>query len=184
MLETLKSGTSIKDLKPLRLSSTINHGISRTLEELRTCKSGALMMDGSNTSSMMDHSSAMFKRANHALVFINKKMKKLLKLESKIETTRPFIKNGRSSMLIRLKPELKDSTKTLDSISIDHSILFQDSQCTELLNVLVTQELKSRDIQREEKPNNSFSTRNPRLSNPTTGRTEQLKFQETATTVT
>jgi hypothetical protein len=131
MLETLKYGISIKDLKPSRLSSTISHGTSRTQEELTTCKCGALTMDGSNTSSMTDHSSAMFKKAANVLVFINQRMLKPLKLESRVEITRLSTKNGRSFMLIRLKLEPKDSTRTLDSTSIDHSTLSQDSQCTE-----------------------------------------------------
>jgi hypothetical protein len=47
----LRSGTSIKHLRLSEQDTTINHGISRVLEEPTTCKSGALTLDGSKYSS-------------------------------------------------------------------------------------------------------------------------------------
>jgi hypothetical protein len=46
MVERPKSGTSINNLRLSELGTTTNHLISRTLEETRKCKFGALMLDG------------------------------------------------------------------------------------------------------------------------------------------
>jgi hypothetical protein len=54
MVEELKSGTSINNLLPSEQDITTNLGISRAQEETTTCKSGALIQDGGNSSSMIN----------------------------------------------------------------------------------------------------------------------------------
>jgi hypothetical protein len=50
MVERLKSGTSISNLRPSELDTTTNHSTSRALVEQETCKSGAPIPDGSKFS--------------------------------------------------------------------------------------------------------------------------------------
>ena len=65
---------------------------------------------------------------------------------------------------------LKDLMKTSVSMSTDHSILSQDSQCKELLNALVQAKSPSRDGERMLLPSNGDSIQYPRQSDLTTGR--------------
>jgi hypothetical protein len=70
-----------------------------------------------------------------------KRMKKVKHslLDLEMETTKTMlIKDGRSSMLTRLKQlEPRASTKSLVSTSIDHSTSDQECQCRELLSATV-----------------------------------------------
>jgi len=86
------------------------------------------------------------------------------------------IRDGRLSIKIRLKKlQLKESTKILDSMSIDHSILSQKCKCTELLKQLEQTMFKSRDMSREELHNNSTLIQNLSKSSLNTGRTTAWK---------
>jgi len=139
MEEELKSGTSINNHRPSELDTITSHGISRVLEEPTTCKSGLPILDGSKYS-CSKVSTLSTQPTIRSLKSKTKRMRKvkqsLSTQEMVIRTTMPT-KDGRSSMLIKLKSsELRVSTKSLVSISTDHSISDQECQCKELPNAM------------------------------------------------
>jgi phage-related protein len=97
------------------------------LEEPTTCKSGSPTQDGSRSSNTLVNNSLTSKMEKH-LMFQEQKILKG-KLLSFTDLTTRSIKDGELSILISQKRnQLKDLTKTSDSISIDHSTLSQDFQ--------------------------------------------------------
>jgi len=80
-------------------------------------------------------------------------------------------KDGELSILTRPKRLLlKDSMKSSDSMSTDHSTLSQDFQCKELLSALVQAKSPSRDGERMLLLKHGSSIQYPRQSDLTTGR--------------
>jgi hypothetical protein len=105
-------------------------------------------------------------------------MKKEEKLSLGIDTTGPT-RDGRFSMLTKPNQyQRKDSVKILASTSTDHSTLFPDFQCTELLRLLELAMLLLRDMSREELLRLGSLITRTRLSEAITGRTIACKFQE------
>jgi hypothetical protein len=106
------------------------------LEEQTTCKSGALIQDGSKFSSTRT-ANLSTGRAKRFLMLEEQRMKKEDKLESGV-TTEVHINNGQLSILIKQRAHKpRESTRTLASMSTDHSILFQNSHSIELLSATV-----------------------------------------------
>jgi len=91
-----KDGTLIKSLRQSRQGLTINHGISRILEELQKCKSGVPTQDGSNYSPMRVNSSQTFK-ITESLMFTKERMKSIKKLLFTPDKEE-LIRDGRSNM--------------------------------------------------------------------------------------
>ena len=80
MEERHKSSGSIKNLRPLSLNKIkAGQWISRMLEEPTKCNSGTPILDGSNSSDMLDKISRMF-RTLKFLTFGKEKMPKLKRL--------------------------------------------------------------------------------------------------------
>ena len=100
------------------------------------CKSGAPIQDGGKFSDMRTTNSSIG-RATRFLMSEEQRMKKEDKSASGV-TTEANINNGQLSILTKQrdhKPRV--STKTLASMSTDHSILFQNSHSEELLSATV-----------------------------------------------
>jgi hypothetical protein len=99
--------------------------ISRTQEKPTTCKSGAPTLIGGNSSNMrMDTSST---GPTVKLLMLNQIQKVNQLLLPTQETL--YLKHGRSYISIKLMLlQIRVSTKTSDSMLIDHSILSQDFQ--------------------------------------------------------
>jgi hypothetical protein len=57
MVEEANSGTSTNKHSPLELDTTTNLGTSRVQVKPMTCKSGALTLDGSRSSSILESNS-------------------------------------------------------------------------------------------------------------------------------
>jgi len=144
-----------------------------------TCKSGALTLDGSRFSNIKKIISVTSKKKIDALRLVETKISKDKQFLLVIDKMVP-IKDGKFFILTRRQPlKLRDSMKNLDSISTDHSTLFQNSHSTELLSVLEPTTLPSRDGERMSLDNNSTSMRFQRPSDPSNGRTMQWKFNLT-----
>ena len=89
-------------------------------------------------------------------------------------------RNGRLSILIKLNLlDLKDLTKSLVSISTDHSISDQECQCRESKNALEPTMLPSRDGERMSNNNNGTLMKSPRPSRTTTGSLTHLTSKAT-----
>lgn len=96
-------------------------------------------------------------------------------------TIREQTKNGQFCILIKLKSQKhQDLMRNLDSISIDHSTLFLNSQWTELQSALEPIILLSRDGETMFQHSNSILMKSARLSDLNNGRTMLLKFNPTA----
>jgi hypothetical protein len=133
MEERLRSGISINNLWLSEQDTTTNHGISRMLEELLTCKSGALTQDGSKSSSTRTINSSTGNPLRCLMCLVPRTRKD--KLFKYTVTTVERTNNGMSFILTRLMDlKLRDSTKTLVSMWTDHSTSDQECQCRELLN--------------------------------------------------
>jgi hypothetical protein len=125
------------------------------------------------------NTSATFRRPIDALMYSKVKMLKD-RISRFMEDTMEPIKDGRYSILTRrqrLKP--RDSMKNLDSISIDHSTLDQDSQCRESLSAMEPTTSGSEDGERMPWVNNGSSMRFPRLSRVSNGNIIHLISKET-----
>jgi glycerol-3-phosphate dehydrogenase len=108
----------------------------KALEEHRTCKSGALTLVGGKFSSMRIVNS-LIGRTRKSLMLKEVKTKKVKLLES-LETMDQEDNNGMLSISTKQRAhKLRESTKTSDSMSTDHSTLFQSFHSTEWLSALV-----------------------------------------------
>jgi hypothetical protein len=114
-------------------------------------------------------------KTRNALMLLEAKTRKVKQSKSMVEQTTPT-KDGRSSIKTKLKRfQPRDSTRSSDSRSTDHSTLFQIWESTELLNVSEPTTWSSRDTPRVDWVNNSISTVSQEPSDPSNGRTMLLK---------
>jgi hypothetical protein len=175
MEEEPKPGTSINNLLPSEPDTTTNHWTSKTQVEPRTCKSGQPTQDGGRSLSTKVSTSATSSRPISASMFTKVKMLKDKKL---LHTTdiMVLIRDGRFFIPIRLSLRPKDSMRNLDSTSIDHSTLSQNSHSTELLSALVPTTLSLRDGETMLPNNSSSSMKRPRPLDPRPGPTMVWKF--------
>jgi hypothetical protein len=108
MVEILKFGTSINKVLPSELSTTTNHGTTRTLVRQRKCKSGALTQDGGKSLFTVVNTSVTFKNQIDALMFTKEKMLKVKTYKFILDIMVPT-RDGRSSILTRkLRLRLRD----------------------------------------------------------------------------
>jgi hypothetical protein len=156
--------------------------ILRALVKPTICKSGALTQGGSSSLSSIRISS-LTGQIIRFLMSPNQKMKKdklLVLLETLVNPT----KSGLFSILIRQeKLRQRDLTKSLDSISTDHSISSLNFHSTELLRCSEELTWSSRDGETMLDNNNSSLMKKPRPSETTTGRTT-ASISKTMVTVT
>jgi hypothetical protein len=153
--------------------------ISRVQVKPRTCKFGAPIQVGGKSLYSVENTSAIFKKPIDALMSSKVRTRKDKLFRFIIDTMVPT-KDGRFSILTRrqrLKP--RDSMKNLDSISIDHSTLDQDSQCRELLSAMEPITSGSEDGERMPWVNNGSSMRFPRQSSLNNGNITHLTSKET-----
>jgi len=95
-------------------------------------------------------------------------------------TTDPKLNCGTLSMLIKLtKIEPRDSIRSSDYTSIDHSTLDQDYHSRESLSATVPTTSGSRDGEETSEPSNGTSMKSQRPSRTTTGDLTHLISQET-----
>ena len=141
-----------------------------------TCKSGALTLDGSRFSNIKKIIFVTSKKKIDALRLAETKISKDKQFLLVIDKMVP-IKDGKFFILTRRQPlKPRDSMKNLDSISTDHSTLFQNFHSTELLSVLEPTTLPSRDGERMSLDNNTTSTRFQRPLDLNNGRTMLWQF--------
>jgi len=141
-------------------------------------KSRTLTPTGGRSSSMKVKSSVTSKM-ERLLMFQVVKMLKVNQLSFGANTVER-IRDGMLSILTKLKKnQLKVLMMTLDSTSIDHSILYPDSQCTDLLLLMETITSHSTDgLIQERFNNNGGSMEFQRLSETITGRTTAWKSHQ------
>ena len=93
---------------------------------------------------------------------------------------RELTRDGELSILTLIRDhKRRDLTKSSACTATDHSTSSQDSQCTELCNLMEPTTLLSTDGSRVETTNNGSSTALARPSDQTTGRTMPLKSNPT-----
>jgi len=132
------------------------------------------MVDGGKSSHTRMNTSSTG-RAENASMLQEAKMRKELQLLY-ITNTTVTTKDGLYFTLIKpTRLQLKDSAKTSDSTSTDHSTLSQDSHSRELLNRSQPTTWSSRDGERTSLDSNSSSMKRPRHSDPSNGRTMPWK---------
>jgi hypothetical protein len=118
-------------------------------------------------------------QTTRSLMLEELRMLKDNKLESGV-TTEVNTNNGQLSILIKQRVhKLRESTKNLDSMWTDHSILFQSFHSTELLSATVPTTFGWEDGELTLKPNNGTSMESPRLSRITTGNHTHLISNQT-----
>jgi hypothetical protein len=95
-------------------------------------------------------------------------------------TTEEDTNNGKLSILIKPRVhKLRDSTKSMDSMSTDHSTLSQNSHSAECSSAIITTTSGPEDGETMLRHNNSSSTVSQRPSRATTGNSTLLKSKET-----
>jgi len=136
------------------------------------------MVDGGKSSHTRMNTSSTG-RAENASMLQEAKMRKELQLLY-ITNTTVTTKDGLYFMLIKpTRLQLKDSAKTSDSTSTDHSTLSQDSHSRELLSATVLTTSGLEDIERTSLHNNTSSIMSPRLLDLNNGRTMPWKSNPT-----
>ena len=126
---------------------------------------------------MLMNTSSTGKTTNALMSMVEKMRKadKSLPGVDTMETTR----DGKFCILTKQRKfHLKDSMKNSDSMSTDHSILFQDYQCTELLNAMEPTISGSGGGERTLQHNNTSSIQSPRPSDHNNGRTMPWKSNQ------
>jgi len=107
MEEDHNCGISINHQELLELESITNHGILPAQEDQAICNTGALTVDGGNSSSMKEKTSRMSK-TTRSLMFQVAEMQKP-KMSKFMEDITRLTKDGQSFMLeTKMKPEPKD----------------------------------------------------------------------------
>jgi len=148
MEETPNNGTSTNSLLQLELSTTTNHGILRTQEELRICKSGAPTHNGSKSSCTQVNISATSNNLTVASMYSKERTKKCKRSKFMVDIM-VLTRDGRFYMLTKeQRMQQRDSTKSMASTSTDHSISDQDCHSKELLSATVPTTSGSRDGER------------------------------------
>jgi hypothetical protein len=153
------------------------------LVRLITCKSGAPTLNGSRSLSSKLTGLPTF-RIISTCMFQEVKIKKANQLLY-MHKLKDLNKNGRFFTLIKLlRQRPRDSMRSSDSISTDHSTLSQSFHSTELQKALEPTTLLSRDGERMFLLNSGTSMRSQRPLEATSGRTMQWtsKATEEATT--
>jgi len=153
MVKRPNNGTLIRKPKPSnQLANQTSPGISKALENQVTCKYIAPTPDGGNYSDTQTRTSAICKTRS-ALMYQEPKMLTAKMLLSTEDTTMQT-KDGRSDMLIKLRSLRNQNVvklhfaELLASMVIESSTLYQDSQCTDWLKLLVPKASHSRSTQR------------------------------------
>jgi len=136
MVSESKCGTSINNPSPSDQERLTSHSISLAQEDPKTCKCGALILIGGNSSSMKTRTLSIGKTERSWMSQATRTMKvnKLLSTPDITELTKDGILSTSKTMV---RMPLRVTTRTLECISTDHSTLYQDSHSEESWNALV-----------------------------------------------